>query len=53
MAELLTRAPCVWEVDSLNPRPAKSYTALQIVRHCLNIYASSCVALLKHPLNLT
>jgi len=27
------------------PRPAKSYTALQMVRHHFNIYASSCVAL--------
>jgi len=28
----------VLEVESSNPRPAKFYTALQIVRHCFNIY---------------
>jgi len=26
-------------------RPAKSYTALQTVHHCLSIYAGSCVTL--------
>jgi len=37
--------PRVREVWSSNPGPAKSYTALQTVRHCFNIYASNCVAL--------
>jgi len=33
------------EVDSSNPRPIRSCTALQTVYHRFNIYASSCVAL--------
>jgi len=37
--------PRVREVWSSNPGPAKSYTALQTVRYCFNIYASNCVAL--------
>jgi len=45
MAERLTSVPRVREVDSSNPRQAISYTALQAVRHHLNIYASSCGAL--------
>jgi len=45
MAERLTRVPRVHEVRSLNPRPTKSYTALQTVRHRFNIYAGSCFAL--------
>jgi len=34
----------VREIWSSNPGPAKSYTALQTVRHRFKIYASSCVA---------
>jgi len=45
MVERLTRVPRVREVWSSNPGLAKSYTALQTVRHRFNIYASSCVAL--------
>jgi len=45
MAEQLTCVPHVREVWSSNPGLAKSYTALQTVRHSFNIYASSCVAL--------
>jgi len=45
MAERLSRYPLVRKVWSLNPGSAKSYTALQTVRHRFNIYASSCVAL--------
>jgi len=37
--------PHVREVWSLNPGPAKSYTALQTIRYRFNIYVSSCVAL--------
>jgi len=33
MTERLSRVHCVWEVWRSNPRPAKSYTALQTVRH--------------------
>jgi len=36
------KARMVW---SSNLRPAKSYTALQTVCHCFNIYANNCVAL--------
>jgi len=43
--ERLTRVPRVREVWSLNLRLAKSYTALQTVRHRFNIYPSSCVVL--------
>jgi len=46
MAEHLTRVPRVREAESLNPRPDKSCTALQTVCHRINIYVSSCVALL-------
>jgi len=42
MVERLTRVREVW---SSNPGPAKSYPALQTVRHSFNIYASSCAAL--------
>jgi len=45
MAEQLKCVTCVQEVWSLNPRPAKSYAMLQMVRHLFNIYGSSCVAL--------
>jgi len=45
MAERLTRVPRVREVWSSNFGPAKSYTVLQTVRHCFNIYAGSSVAL--------
>jgi len=47
IAERLTLVlvPRVQEVESSNPRPAKSYMALQTVRHRFNIYTSSCVAL--------
>jgi len=45
MAERLASMPRVREVCSSNPVPAKSYTALQTVRHRFNIYADSCVAL--------
>jgi len=31
----------VQEVESSNPGPARSYTALQTVRHCFNIYATA------------
>jgi len=37
------RALCAWGLK-FKSRPAKSYTALQTVRHRSNIYASSCVA---------
>jgi len=37
--------PHVREVWNSNPGPAKSYTALQTVRHRFNIYAGSCVTL--------
>jgi len=40
-----TRILIIGEVESSNPRLTKSYTALQIVRHRLNIYAGSCAAL--------
>jgi len=36
---------CVREAESSNLSLAKSYTALQTVRHRFNIYAISCVAL--------
>jgi len=45
MSEWYTRVPHEQEDWSLNPRPAKSYTALQTVRHHFNIYASGCVAI--------
>jgi len=45
MTERLTRVPRVQEVWSLNLGLAKSYTALQTVRHRFNICSSSCVAL--------
>jgi len=45
MAERLTYVLRVREVWSSNLELAKSYTALQTVRHRFNIYASSCVAL--------
>jgi len=45
MAKQLVRVPRVMEVWSLNPLLAKSYTVLRMVRHCFNIYASSCIAL--------
>jgi len=35
----------VREADGSIPKPVKSYTALQTVRHRFNIYARSCVAL--------
>jgi len=43
MAEQLTLVHPMREVWSSNPGPAKSYTALQTVHHCFNIYASSYV----------
>jgi len=39
------RASCAGGREFVSQRPAKSYTALQTVRHRFNIYASSCVAL--------
>jgi len=45
MTKQLTRVSRVREVWSSNPRPAKSYTALQTACHRFNIYASNCVAL--------
>jgi len=39
IAEQLTRVSHVWEVDSSNPRPDKSYTTLQTISYRLNIYA--------------
>jgi len=45
MAELLTCLPLAWEVCSSNPGLGQISTALQIVRHRFNTYASSCVAL--------
>jgi len=44
LAERLTRVSRLLEVWNSNPEPAKSCTALQTIRHRLNIYASSCVA---------
>jgi len=42
----LTRVPRVREVESSFPKGrAKSYSALETVRHRFNIYAGSCVAL--------
>jgi len=43
MAVRLTRVPSVLEVEY--QRPAKSYTALQTIRHRFNIYVVSCIAL--------
>jgi len=37
------RASCGGELE-FKTLTAKSYTALQTVRHCFNIFASSCVA---------
>jgi len=45
MAERLIRVPRVQKIWSLNPRLAKSYKALQTVRHRFNIYESSRVVL--------
>jgi len=45
MAKRLTCVPRLREVESSNSWPAKSYTALQTVHHCFNIYASWYVAL--------
>jgi len=42
MAELFSYAG---SREFVSQRPAKSYTALQTVRHRFNIYRSSCVAL--------
>jgi len=39
------RASCAGDREFVSQRPAKSYTALQTVRHRVNIYAGSCVAL--------
>jgi len=36
------------EVESSNHRPAKALIALQTVRHCYHIYASSCIALVLY-----
>jgi len=38
MAEHLALVFRVQKVDSLNPRPANSYTGLQTVRYRFNIY---------------
>jgi len=43
-AKRLTRRPRMREVWNSNPGSAKSYTALQTICHCFNIYASNCVA---------
>jgi len=40
-----TRASCARGREFVFQRPAKSYIALQTIRHGFNIYASSCVAL--------
>jgi len=40
-----TRASCAGGREFVSQRPAKSYTALQTVRHRFNIYAGSYVAL--------
>jgi len=45
MTEQLMLVPRVWEVWSSNHGPDKSYTALQMVCYCFNIYASNCVVL--------
>jgi len=45
MAKRLTRVPRVREVWSSNPGQAKSYTALQTVRHRFNIYVGIAVLL--------
>jgi len=39
------RASCAGVREFESHWPTKSYTALQTVRHCFNIYAGSCVAL--------
>jgi len=39
------RAWCSEGREFVSQRPAKSYTALQTVHHCFNIYVRSCVAL--------
>jgi len=44
VAKQLTRVSRVREVESSNPKPAKSYTALQTARHRF-IYASNWVSL--------
>jgi len=43
IAERLMRVPRVREIWYSNPGQAKSYTAMQTVRHRFNIYARSCV----------
>jgi len=45
IAKRLTRVPRVRKVWSLNLGLAKSYIALQTIRHRFNICSSSCVAL--------
>jgi len=39
------RASCAEGQEFVSQRPAKSYTALQTVRHRFNIYASGCVTM--------
>jgi len=41
----IARAACAEGRELVSQRLAKSYTALQAVRHRFNIYAGSCVAL--------
>jgi len=43
--ERLMHMPRVRKVWSSNTKPAEYFTVLQMVRHCFNIYASSCIAL--------
>jgi len=45
MVEELTRVPRMRKFWSSNHGPAKSYTALQTIRHRFNIYSSTCFAL--------
>jgi len=45
------RVPRVRDVESSNPGPAKSYTALQTVRHRFNIYAIYAIAVLPWRYN--
>jgi len=53
MVEGLTLVPRVREVRISNPGPAKSYTALQTVRHRFKIYViSSCVTLVCNDVKM-
>jgi len=52
MAKQLTCVPRVREVWSSNPGPAKSYIALQTIRHRFNIYTQVAVLLSRYDAEL-